>query len=139
MTLSEYASRFIGNAYEWPGFSWCEVYVQAWMEYYGMTEKKTFNTKTGNGSLQYANGHYFYGGHEFPADDWDMEVIFTKKVKPVQVDSVVRHRTWPTWLDSGEPIYFVVKAIVADKAWIAYKDQKREDMLTSLDRLYLDE
>lgn len=110
-----------------------------------MTEKKTFK----NPSLDYVVIEESWGANpkwgwevnelDFPEDEWDMEVTFTRKVKPVQVDSVVRHRNWPTWLDSGEPIYFVVKAIVADNAWIAYKDQKREDMLTSLDRLYFDE
>lgn len=113
-----------------------------------MTEKMTFRVDQRSLGRDYNDYGWIVSGIEtvvaegvnhFDDDKWDMEVTFTEKVKPVQVDSVVRRRNWPTWLDSGEPIYFVVKAIVADKAWIAYKDQKREDMLTSLDRLYFDE
>lgn len=104
-----------------------------------MTETKTFKEPVDFAWCFQPRAYWQTVGQRFYSDEWDMEVTFTRKVKPVQVDSVVRHRNWPTWLDSGEPIYFVVKAIVADKAWIAYKDQKREDMLTSLDRLYFDE
>jgi len=71
--------------------------------------------------------------------DWDFEITFTNKVKPIRINSVVRHRNWPVWMETGEPIYFVVKAVIGDQAWIGYKDRNREDMLTSLDRLYVDE
>lgn len=110
-----------------------------------MTEKKTFKNPRVTSYIDkvwigwgepYALDQ---GTVEFPKDKWNWEVTFTKKPKPVEVGSVVRHKNWPAWLHSGEPIYFVVKAIVDKQAWIGYKDQKREDMLASLDSLYFDE
>lgn len=145
VTLSEYAAQFIGDAYEWPAFDWCGTYVQAWLEYYGMTEKKTFKLSEdltldyNTDSWRSEEWGWEVGGEVFPDDLYDVEITFTKKPRPIKITSVVRHRNWPVWLDSGKPIYFVVKAIVGDKAWIGYKDQNHEDMLTSLDRLYFDE
>lgn len=109
-----------------------------------MTEKKTFKNvssviNTFDPEHTWLVEGFRLANNTFTHREWDMEVTFTKKPKPVEVGSVVRHKNWPVWLDSGEPIYFVVKAIVDKQAWIGYKDQKREDMLASLDSLYFDE
>lgn len=57
-----------------------------------MAEKKTFSTKTDDGSLQYGAGIYFYNGHEFPIDEWDMEVTFTKKAPQFAPGTRVRSK-----------------------------------------------
>lgn len=110
-----------------------------------MPETRTFNNPwhISHGSdwiqiYQSENQHDPCG--EFNESDWDIEVTFTRKAKkPIVVEAVVRHRNWPVWHDSGEPIFFVVKAIIEDQAWIGYADKNREDMLTSVERLYFDD
>jgi hypothetical protein len=82
-----------------------------------VTETKTFNTKTDEGSLQFATGRYFYDGNEFPTDEWDMEVTFTKKVKPLAVGDVVRVDIYA--FDSWDRVHNVtILAIDAGTYWV---------------------
>lgn len=106
-----------------------------------MTEKKTFKHPLGLtsafGSL-YAKddegGEYeIYseaeGLHRFPLDEWDIEVTFTKKVKPIQINSVVEDLAGNT----GR-----VVSVQADKAWVHYylNDSGRAVDFDCVERLY---
>lgn len=76
-----------------------------------MSEKKTFKNpvdmsvyRDGSIWVKDDNSTYNY-------DEWDMEVTFTKKVKPIQINSVVEDLVGNT----GR-----VVAVQADKAWVHY-------------------
>ena len=79
-----------------------------------MTEKKTFKNvevvpyAAGQWGVRELNGstHGF-----FPAHEWDMEVTFTKKAEPIQINHLVQ--------DADRFIGRVV-AIQQDKAWVHY-------------------
>lgn len=114
-TLSEYAARFVGEGYEWPSFDWCGTYVRAWMEYYEMTEKKTFKiTGPGDGQVLHDTDVSWYAccGHTFELSEWDMEVTFTKKVRPVEVGQ------WREIDTPGHEACVYVLAIHGDLAWV---------------------
>jgi len=86
-----------------------------------MTEKKTF--KNPLMVMHYEHGELVkrsishseglgnpYGS--FPVDEWDMEVTFTKKVKPLAVGDVARFDSW-------DRVYSVtILAIDDDTYWV---------------------
>lgn len=81
-----------------------------------MTEKKTFkNPKlvTGweEGAIAWHSVFEYPSPGRFLVDEWDMEVTFTKKVKAIQINSVVEDLIGNT----GR-----VVAVQADKAWVHY-------------------
>ena len=76
-----------------------------------MTEKKTF--KNPRDMAVYNDGSIYVKdtNSAFNYREWDMEVTFTKKVKPIQINSVVEDLMGNT----GR-----VVAVQADKAWVHY-------------------
>jgi hypothetical protein len=93
-----------------------------------MTEivKKTFSTKTDNGSLQYGSGIYFYNGNEFPADEWDMEVTFTKKVR-IEVGGTATVENYTT--------VFTIIAISDGRAWLQDPNNQAQNFVRRFDQL----
>lgn len=90
-----------------------------------MSEKKTFkNPQVAHIYMPYDGDEMFErttddayimaedgGGHGFDRREWDVEVTLTKKVKPIQINSVVEDLIGNT----GR-----VVAVQADKAWVHY-------------------
>jgi hypothetical protein len=91
-----------------------------------MTEKKTFKHPLGltsafgevNQLMRTAQTPKYEiyteesGYEEFPLDAWDIEVTFTKKVKPLAVGDVVRFDSW-------DRVYSVtILAIDDDTYWV---------------------
>lgn len=84
-----------------------------------MTEKKTFKNPDltvftdGSGWKITPEGVTAYSGNHilFHANEWDMEVTFTKKAEPIQINHLVQ--------DADRYIGRVV-AVQQDKAWVHY-------------------
>jgi hypothetical protein len=57
------------------------------------------------------------GLHRFPVAEWDIEVTFTKKVKPLPAGTVVRYSRW------GQEDYTVTVLAFHDGAyWVQHED-----------------
>lgn len=81
-----------------------------------MTEKKTFKNvssviNTFDPEHTWVVEGFRMKSNEFTHREWDMEVTFTKKPKPIQINSVVEDLMGNT----GR-----VVAVQADKAWVNY-------------------
>lgn len=83
-----------------------------------MNEKKTFSgrvdidSRTDGWSVEDFNTSFTTEGlHWFANDEWDMEVTFTKKAKPIQIHSIVEDLEGNT----GR-----VVSVQGDKAWVHY-------------------
>lgn len=103
-----------------------------------MTEKKTFKHPLG---LTSAFGNFYAGGeeggeyeiyseaeglHRFPLDEWDIEVTFTKKVKP-EVGGMAN-------MAIGGPYYTVI-AVSGDRVWLQDTNDEYVNFVRRFDQL----
>ena len=81
-----------------------------------MTEKKTFKNEPVDTEKSFEDGYvvWFTSHDRFDSQDWDMEVTFTKKVKPPKVGGKAQS---PSGWDMCE-----IAAIDGDEVWLRFDD-----------------
>lgn len=84
-----------------------------------MTEQKTY--KHGD-FTEYDWGYYVDAEGDiakYPGSEWDMEITFTRKVKPFEVGDVVKLVGWKTYT-------VTILAIYETEAWVMYDDSSTD-------------
>lgn len=134
------------NPYSWGGESGYDfaTWLQDVLEWMKMPETKTFYHPLGLSSYftgykhdwaeeqseQYEIFTVDGGYQQFPLDEWDIQVTFTRKVKPIEVN------TWVTLHTSGADETVYIKAVVGSYAWVIDDDDPyATGWIEKLDRL----